>query len=75
MKNSVLLKGLFSCLMTASLVLGLVHFSAPPAAASFQCPETFRGNTFSHVLQTGAICCCIYETPSGGFTQGPSWFC
>ncbi|MEM7355960.1 MAG: hypothetical protein AAF657_34405 [Acidobacteriota bacterium] len=75
MQAKSLLKGFFTFAMATALVAGLVHISAQPAEASSQCPETFRGNPFSHVQQTGYICCCVYEKPSGDLVQGPSWYC
>ncbi len=80
MKINVLLKGFFTCLMTAALVIGILHVSAQPAAA-LQCPLTLLGNDFSHVNQTQepgctwSICCCIYVRPSGELVEGPSWYC
>lgn len=80
MKTKGLLKGLFASLMTAALVVGILHVSTQPAQA-LQCPQTLLGNDFSHVNQTQepdcswSICCCIYVTPTGQFVEGPSWYC
>ncbi len=81
MRVNIVLKGLFTGLMTAALVVGIFHVSAQPAAA-LQCPEVLLGNDFSHVEQSQEppecswnICCCIYVTPTGQFVEGPSWYC
>ncbi len=74
MKTNKLLKGFFTCAMTAALVFGILHVSAQPAEA-LQCAPTLFNATFSHVLRTGSICCCIYETPEGHLFPGASWYC
>lgn len=75
MRKSVFFKGIFSFVLAITLISGLLQLTAEPAEAGFQCPATFRGNTFSHIEYSGYICCCIYLTPSGQQVVGPSWYC
>ena len=80
MNKKAILQRLFSSLLAATLLFGVLHLTTEPAEAGFQCPPRLFGNTFSHVettyLPSGlAICTCIYETPSGGEVPGPGYYC
>ena len=80
MNKKTILQRLFSSLLAATLLFGVLHLTTEPAAANGHCFASLFGNVFSHIEEVSLgdgtyLCCCAYITPSGGIAIGQSWYC